>query len=301
LLFCSSFLIQTFYSFWLTCCFIPLLLFDHSTPFAQLVVLFLCSCSTAVIFLLNLLLCSSILFYSSCLTRCSTILIRSLSSSCSTYCFALLSSSTPFVQPTILLLYLISLLLLNLLFHSSLLFRSSCSTYCFVSLSYFAPLSCFALLAQPIVLILCVVPLFLFDLLLCSFYLICYSIPLTQHVFPLLLIDLFSIQPIVSLNLLLHSSILFHSYYSNCSFYPFYCFTPLVRLAIPLFLLNLLLPSSCSTCCFVQLATLLFLLNLFVQVPLCYACDFITPCSFCLTLLLSSSCFRLVPPLSIFL
>ncbi len=80
---------------------------------------------------------------------------------------------------------------------------------------------------------------------------------------------------------------------------------PFVQHVVPLLLLDLLLCFFCLTCCFVPLAqfrssyqttTLLLLLDLFAQVPICYTHDFEVPCSFCLTLLFCSSCFKSVLP-----
>jgi hypothetical protein len=95
------------------------------------------------------------------------------------------------------------------------------------------------------------------------------------HSFSLTCYSALFARPIVLLFLL---NMLFHS---SCSTY---CFTPLVWLVALLLLLNLQLYFFCSTCyfvlsstcCFVQPIVLLFLLDLFIQVPFCYAHDFAT-------------------------
>jgi hypothetical protein len=93
-----------------------------------------------------------------------------------------------------------------------------------------------------------------------------YFTPLVQLVVPLLLLN-----P-------LHSSC--STYYSIPFAQPT---TPLTWHATPLLLLDMLF-SSCSTYCSTPL----------VQVPLYYTCEFATPCSSCSTLLLYSSCFKLI-------
>ncbi len=119
-----------------------------------------------------------------------------------------------------------------------------------------------------------VVSLLLFDLLLCSSCSTCCSTLLVEPTLLLLL------------DLLLRSTCL------TC------CFTLLAQLAVLLLLFNLLFCSSCLIGCIplVQPIVLLFLFDIFVQVPFCYAHDFVTPCSFCLTLLFCSFCLRLVLP-----
>jgi hypothetical protein len=98
---------------------------------------------------------------------------------------------------------------------------------------------CSTLLAWPVTLFL-----------LCS---TCYSVPFVWHATPLLLLDLLL-----------------------CSFC-LTCFAILARPTTLLLLLNLL-HSSCSTCSipFAQHASF-FLFDLFTQVPLCYAHDFVVP------------------------
>jgi hypothetical protein len=130
---------------------------------------------------------------------------------------------------------------------------------------------CSTLLAWPVTLFL-----------LCS---TCYSVPFVWHATPLLLLDLLL-----------------------CSFC-LTCFAILARPTTLLLLLNLL-HSSCSTCsipfaqhvsfflfdlftqvplCYAHdFVVPLLLFDIFVEVPFCYACDFASPCSFSSTLLLCS-------------
>jgi hypothetical protein len=176
------------------------------------------------------------------------------------------------------------LLLLHLLLHSF-----------YSTFAPLAPLYCSVPLTRPIALVFFVVSLLLLNLL-------------------LLLLDL----PLLLFDLLLCSS-----YSTNFTFLA-RPIAPLLLLDLLLLLLDLLLCSFCSTY-FAPLAqpTLLFLLNLFTQIPLCYAYDFVfpfllfdlftqvssflclgfvVPCSSCLTLLFSSFCFKLtLPPPLLFL
>lgn len=160
-----------------------------------------------------------------CLTYYSTLFVWLRYSSCSSYYFLLFHSSCSI---TLLILFLLLLstspfLLLNLLFHSFLLFCSSCLTYCSsYSTCYFAPL------VWPTTFLLFDLLLFLLDLLFYSSYLTNCFAPLAWHVVP---------------------SFLFDQLCSSCSTN----YIPLAALVASLFLFDRLLHSSCSTYCSIPL------------------------------------------------